>query len=177
MRLSIICGFAAVLLFGPTAFSQGDSPFGGFKHDRTAPIEITADKLEVRQSDQVVIFDGNVIAGQGTLRLTADRVEAEYDQNATDSSGSGAIRSMKADGNLFLSNGTETAQGSRGEYNVDAGTVQMVGNVILTQGQNAISGDRLLINLNTGKADVQGNVKVIFKPKSEGSESQSAGTN
>ena len=46
-----------------------------FKHDRSAPIEITAEALEVRQADQLAVFTGDVIAGQGTLRLTADEMD------------------------------------------------------------------------------------------------------
>ena len=154
-----------VVFLSGASLAQDQGPFGGFKHDRTQPIEITADSLEVRQAESIAIFEGNVIAGQDTLRLTADRVEVSYDESQQDSQ-TGAIQKMKARGNVFLSNGTETAQGSNAEYDVVSGTVQMSGSVILTQGQNAVSGERLNIDLNTGRARMVGQTKMIFQPQS-----------
>lgn len=159
-------------LLATPAFAQDSGPFGGFKHDRTKPIEITADSLEVRQAESLAIFEGKVVAGQDTLRLTADRVEVTYDENQGDSE-TGAIKNMKANGNVFLSNGAETAQGARAEYDVDTGMVQMSGAVVLTQGENAIKGEQLTINLNTGQAKMQSRVSAIFTPKqSDGGQTQ-----
>ncbi|MEM0923414.1 MAG: lipopolysaccharide transport periplasmic protein LptA [Pseudomonadota bacterium] len=156
---------AALCLSGmSTAEEKG--PFGGFKHDSSAPIEITADSLEVRQSDQVAIFEGNVIAGQGTLRLTAARVEVYYDQEQQ-SGDTGAIRRLDATGDVFLSNGAETARGAEGTYNVADGMVTMTGSVLLTQGENAVSGNRLEIDLNTGVGRIVGRVGASFQPSTE----------
>jgi lipopolysaccharide export system protein LptA len=143
-------------------------PFGGFKHDRTAPIEITSDALEVRQAENLAIFSGEVVAGQGTLRLSADRVEVAYDQSAEGDSETGAIRNMQARGNVFISNGAETAQGEQAEYDVDQGLITMTGSVVLTQGENVISGQRLVINLNEGQGRMEGRVKSIFTPQRDG---------
>lgn len=147
------------------AFAQDSSgPFGGFKHDSTSPIEITADSLEVRQAEEIAIFAGNVVAGQDTLRLTADRVEVSYDEQASDSE-TGAIKLLVAEGDVFLSNGTETAQGDSARYDVEAAMITMTGDVTLTQGRNVISGDRLTIDLESGRGRVEGRVKTIFAPQ------------
>jgi len=160
---------AAVLVLSATPLrSQTNNPFGGFKHDNTQPIEITSDSLEVRQAEELAIFTGEVIAGQGTLRLTADKLEVFYKQKQ--GSETGAIRNIKASGNVFLSNGAETAKGAKAEYDVVTGLVRMYGNVVLTQGENAIAGDTLFIDLNkgTGRIEAAGNgrVKSIFTPSS-----------
>jgi lipopolysaccharide export system protein LptA len=164
-------GFAAAFLslaIAAPVQAQEKGPFGGFKHDSKAPIEITADSLEVRQAENLAIFAGEVVAGQGTLRLTADKVAVTYD---TEKSGgdTGAIQNMRADGNVFLSNGSETAQGAWAEYDVAGGFVRMGGKVVLTQGGNAISGNELKIDLNTGVGKVEGGsgrVQTIFAPAS-----------
>lgn len=173
--------WACVALLGATASAQSESgPFGGFKHDRQAPIEIESDSLEVRQAEQIAIFTGEVVAGQGTLRLTADRLEVLYDESNKSDSETGAIKNMKALGSVFLSNGTETAQGDRGEYDVDTGTVRMSGNVILTQGGNAIKGEQLVINLDSGQARMEasssGRVKSIFTPSTADSAADDGST-
>ncbi|MEM7508469.1 MAG: lipopolysaccharide transport periplasmic protein LptA [Pseudomonadota bacterium] len=154
-----VCGLSA-------AFAQSGSPFGGFKHDSRAPIEITADSLEVRQSEQLAIFSGNVVAGQGTLRLTANEVKVFYVQESSDAD-TGAISKLDATGNVFLSNGAETAKGARATYDVKRGMVEMSGNVILTQGDNAASGETLEIDLNTGVGRITSGVQVIFKPATQ----------
>ncbi|MCL5776681.1 lipopolysaccharide transport periplasmic protein LptA [Limibaculum sp. FT325] len=164
---SIRLALVAAALAAGGAIAQTASPFGGFKHDSTAPIEITSDSLEVQQANNLAIFAGSVVAGQGTLRLTADRVAVTYTQEKADSE-TGAIRNMRADGNVFLSNGAETATGSWAEYDVAGGVVRMGGAVVLTQGGNAISGESLTIDLNsgTGRIDGQGKgrVKSVFTP-------------
>ena len=60
---------------------------------------------------------------------------------------------MRADGNVFLSNGAETAQGAWAEYDVASGIIRMGGNVVLTQGDNAISGESLVIDAAGIRAD------------------------
>ncbi|MEM9147733.1 MAG: lipopolysaccharide transport periplasmic protein LptA [Pseudomonadota bacterium] len=169
---AIFAAGLSVLVAGGVAAAQENSPFGGFKHDSSEPIEITSDSLEVRQSEQRAIFAGAVEAGQGTLRLNADRVIVAYDQQEQNNE-TGAIRNMKAEGNVFLTNGAETATGRFAEYDVITGMMFMRGEVILTQGTNVVSGELLEINLNTGRAQMKGGVtttgtggrvKSIFTP-------------
>lgn len=150
---------AAGLIAGSALAQDNQGAFGGFKHDRTKPIDITADSLEVRQADQLAIFTGSVIAGQDTLRLTADQVEVIFDEEAEGNDETGAIKNLKAKGNVFLSNGAETAEGSRAEYDVETGIVRMAGNVVLTQGQSGGTGQSLVIDLNTGVARLEGSGK------------------
>lgn len=167
----------------PAIAQEQNGPFGGFSHDSSAPIEITSDTLEVQQAEHLAIFSGDVVAGQGTLRLTADRLEVIYagqDQNDQGSgkdsgadsgqaAGTGVIREMVAIGNVFISNGNETAQGERARYDLESGIITMTGDVVLTQGQNVISGQELTINLDTGQGKVEGRVKSIFQPSDSGS--------
>jgi lipopolysaccharide export system protein LptA len=163
---SLLLACAVAALFGTTALAQdGSGPFGGFKHDREAPIEITSQNLEVRQAEQVALFKGDVVAGQGTLRLTAAEMDVHYTENSEGDDATGAIRRIEARGNVFLSNGAETAQGDWGEYKVEDGMVRMRGNVILTQGGNARKGQELEIDLNTGVASMTGGVGLVFTPK------------
>ncbi|MEM9781817.1 MAG: LptA/OstA family protein [Pseudomonadota bacterium] len=155
----------------PGVATAQDSPFGGFKHDNTQPIEITSDALEVQQANNVAIFQGDVVAGQGTLRLTAQRVEVFYDTEQS-SGDTGAIQRMRAEGDVLLSNGSETASGSWGEYDVISGTMRMGGNVVLSQGANAISGQSLVIDLTAGTGRIEGGrVKSVFTPGQNASES------
>lgn len=165
MIRSHMVAFGVALCLSSPAAAQTANPFGGLQHDRTSPIEITADALEVRQAESIAVFEGDVIAGQGTLRLTAQRVEVFYDAEDSNSE-TGAIKRLNATGGVFISNGAETAQGQEAEYDVETGKIAMSGDVVLTQGENVISGETLTIDLNVGQGRVEGRVKSIFTPSS-----------
>ena len=147
----------------PASAQQAGNPFGGFQHDNTQPIEITADALEVREAESRAIFTGDVVAGQGTLRLTADVVSVWYRRGGN--GGGGQIDRLRAEGDVFLSSGSETATGDWADYAVIEGIVTMGGGVTLAQGDNAIRGERLTIDLNSGVGRIEGGrVQSVFNP-------------
>lgn len=162
----IAAAVLALLAAHAPAAQEANSPFGSFRHDSTQPIEITSDKLSVNQTRKLATFSGTVVAGQGTLRLTAAEMQIFYDaeEKPAAESQTGAIRLMKATGRVFLSNGSEAAEGDWAEYDVASGIIRMGGNVLLTQGENAISGTELWIDLNAGVGEITGRVKTVFKP-------------
>ncbi|MDF2233436.1 lipopolysaccharide transport periplasmic protein LptA [Albimonas sp. CAU 1670] len=171
-RLAAIVAAAAIAAGAQGAAAQsGDNPFGSFKHDSTQPIEITADSLAVNNQAQTATFTGEVVAGQGTLRLTADKVTVNYGGaggGQASSQGTGEIEKLRAEGSVFLSSGAETAKGEWAEYDVSNGVVTMGGDVVLTQGENAISGQSLRIDLNAGVGEISGGrVKSVFSPPSQ----------
>ncbi len=116
------------------------------------PIEITADALEVRQPDQVAVFTGNVLAIQGDLNLKADRMTVFYRPNEKKTTGQESISKIEVDGNVFLSNPTETARGNKGIYDVDANEIRLLGNVVLTRAENTLKGEALIYNMTSGKS-------------------------
>lgn len=158
--ITLLCLF---LLLPLPALAQGAQvAFGGLKHDSSLPIEATADQLNVDQGAGTAVFTGNVVIGQGSMRISARRVDVWYD--TANGQATGQIERMRATGNVVLVNGTEAAEGARADYNVAAARVVMSGDVLLTQGQNALSGERLVIDLNTGNGIMEGRVKTIFQP-------------
>ncbi|MEX2518396.1 MAG: lipopolysaccharide transport periplasmic protein LptA [Paracoccaceae bacterium] len=162
-RAAAMAALGLALLAG-AALAQSNGPFGGFRHDSAQPIEIAADSLEVREGDKTAIFRGDVVAGQGTLRLTAKELEVDYGPGGGET---GQIRRIEARGDVFLANGAETASGEFAEYDVAAGTIKMSGAVTLTQGGNVVKGEQLSIDLNSGQGRVEGGggrVKSVFTP-------------
>lgn len=161
MRKTIAAAVATAALCAAAAAQDTGSPFGGFKHDSSQPIEITADSLEVRQAEQRAIFSGSVVAGQGKLRLTADTLNVWYAENG----GEGDIDRLRAEGDVFMTSGAESARGAWAEYQVSTGMVTMGGGVVLTQGPNAIRGERLSVDLNAGQGRIEGGrVQSVFTP-------------
>jgi lipopolysaccharide export system protein LptA len=160
----------------------------GSSENRDQPIDITADTLEVKQSQDIAIFRGNVDALQGDMRLRSDVLIVHYHENkggpdkgAQTKGGPNkggpdpsSISKLEAEGNVFISSPTETAQGERGVYDVDRAHIDLFGKVILTQGESVVRGDKLEMNLATGESRViaqdghKGRVKGRFVPEKKG---------
>ena len=152
----------ALLVISGTAHAQGASvAFGGLKHDASLPVEITADELTVDQNTGSAVFIGNVVAGQGEMRLSAGRVQVQY---ATENGqATGRIDQLIATGNVTLVNGAEAAEADNAVYAVNGSEIVMTGNVILTQGVNALSGEKLIVDLASGTGRMEGRVRTIFQ--------------
>ena len=145
------------------------------RHQSTEPIEITADSLEVKQSENLAIFRGDVDAVQGDMLLRADLLFVHYRKDI-DKSEEPCIKRIDAEGNVFISSPNETAQGAKAIYNVDDQKIWVSGRVILTQGDNIIEGDQLELDLKSGESKVlSGNpgegsgkrVRGVFVPKKQ----------
>lgn len=149
----------AALLFAASAPAQQRTPFAGFQHDATQPIQVAADSLEVRNADNVAIFRGDVDVRQGDVRMRAQYLEVRYRRGAgpQTAGGGGAIDRLRARGDVIMTNGREHAQAQAADYDVSAGTIVLTGNVLLLQGENnQIAGERLTIDLATGQARLEG---------------------
>jgi lipopolysaccharide export system protein LptA len=158
--------FAAVvfcLLLAPgVAMAQAQGTrvaFGAVKADPTLPVEVTSNTLDVNQVDGTAVFRGNVLVGQGEMRLSAEQVLVVYAEAA------GAIERLEATGDVVLVNGPDAAQADRAEYSINTGVIVMTGNVLLTQGRNALTSERMTVNLTTGTANMAGRVKTILQPE------------
>lgn len=154
LRLFLI---ALALTAGP-ALAQ-DVSFGSIEADTSAPVEVAADSLSVNQGDGSAVFTGNVVIGQGEMRLSADKVTVEYAQGGQD-----RIKSLHAVGNVTLVSGADAAEAAEGVYQVETGQVTLSGQVVLTQGRNVLTGDKMVVNLATGAAQVDGRVRSVLQP-------------
>ena len=136
--------------------------FGNAEHDSSLPVEVSADQLDVNQSDGRAVFTGNVVVGQGAMRLTGGEVEVEYGESA---GGETEVTRLHATGGVTLFNGSEAAEAQEAVYTIASGEVVMTGEVVLTQGDNAMAGEKLTVNLETGTGVMEGRVRVVFKPQ------------
>lgn len=160
--LGILTSALLLTISASWAFAQETQvPFGGLQHDSSLPVEISADQLNINQSDGTAVFSGNVLIGQGTMRLSAGMVLVEY--SAGEGQATGQISRLLASGGVTLTNGAEAVEAMEAEYSIDSGTIILTGGVILTQGDNVLSSERIVVDLNTGIATLDGRVRTIFQ--------------
>ena len=162
MYLSFGTAALALLLATGAAHAQASVGFDTGDRDPDAPVEVTADRLDVNQTDGTAIFTGNVVVVQGDLRMTADRVRVEYGETTPRE-----IARIHAFDNVTLVSPTETAEGAEAVYEVASETVVMTGDVVLTQELNVVSGEMLTIDLVTGEGVVEGRVRTLLRTGDE----------
>lgn len=152
----------AVLLSVPPAAAQQTGTFGGLQADTSAPVEVSADALSVNQADGSATFTGNVVIGQGEMRLSAAEVTVVYAAE-----GQSRIASLNATGGVTLVSGPDAAEAEQAAYDVEAGQITLTGDVVLTRGENVLAGERMVVDLGAGTAAVEGRVRSVFQPGGE----------
>jgi lipopolysaccharide export system protein LptA len=159
-------GFLTLLMalwampYAPAAAQGATVAFGGIKADTTQPVEVSADQLEVNQSDGTAVFTGNVIVVQGDMRMAAAAVRVEYAKDDRSK-----IETIHATGGVTVTSPAEAAEGREAVYSVASGEVVMTGDVLLTQGGSTITGQKLIVDLKTGTGRMDGRVKTVIAPK------------
>ncbi len=156
MKIFKSAAMCVALVLAAPAFAQTNINLGTINADPTEPVEITADNLNVEQSTGIAIFEGNVVIGQGEMRLSASRVQVIYDED------SGDITNLSASGGVTFVTPTEAAESDSADYDLDAGTLVLLGDVLLTQGASTIASDRMRVDLSDGSAQMDGRVRTIF---------------
>lgn len=144
---------AALALAGLPAGAQsglGNSALRG--HDNRSPIDINAQRIEVRDLERQAIFTGDVAVAQGAMQLSAERIRVFYERIGTDLE----IRRLDADGGVRLSSPSEKASARYGVYDVNNRTLTFLGDVVLNRGESVLRGQRLVIDLDSGRSTLDG---------------------
>ncbi|MFL5091477.1 MAG: LptA/OstA family protein [Xanthobacteraceae bacterium] len=124
-------------------------------HNSNAPVDVTADRIEVQDRADRAIFAGNVHVTQAELSLETPRLTVAY----SGGQGSGTnvqIRRLDAAGGVVVKSPSETARGDFGIYDLDRKLITLIGNVQLSRQNDRVSGARLVIDLDSGRAVVDG---------------------
>ena len=158
MHILRIATFVIASFLTLPASAQGTAiTLGGINADPSAPMEISADSLSVDQDTGLALFDGNVVVGQGGLRLSAGQVRVSYDAETGD------IRFLEITGGVTIVTATEAAEAQTARYDLDAGELILSGEVLVTQGASAMAADRMVVNLEDGTSRLDGRVRTVFQ--------------
>jgi lipopolysaccharide export system protein LptA len=149
--------FVVAMLLAAPAFAQTNINLGGIRADSSSPVEVAADSLTVDQDTGTAVFSGNVVIGQGDLRLSASSVRVIYDE------ATGDITKLNASGGVTFMTATEAAEAQTAVYDLTSGTIVLTGDVLLTQGASALSANQMTVNVNTGTAQMSGRVRTVFQ--------------
>jgi len=148
--------YAGGTLAGSAAGQAQKQPVSALKgHNSNAPIDLSADRLEVQDRADRAIFAGNVHVTQAELSLDTARLTVAYSGGQSQPGGV-QIRRLDAAGGVVVHSPSETAKGDFGIYDLDRKLITLIGNVQLARQQNLVSGARLVIDLESGRAVIDG---------------------
>src|SRR3954451_9104901 len=143
---------SAALTASAAVGMQQQQPVSALKgHNGNAPVDVTADRIEVQDRADRAIFAGNVHVTQAELTLDTPRLTVAYSGGA-----SVQIRRLDAAGGVVVKSPSETARGDFGIYDLDRKLITLIGNVQLMREQNLVNGARLVIDLDSGRAVIDG---------------------
>lgn len=151
----LTCALAVALAAGMAAAQEGGlSAFGA---DTGLPVEISADSLQIDREAGTAQFSGNVVVGQGDLKLSAGSVAVTFSEESRE------IVRIRAEGGVTVVTETEAAEAQSADYALADGVLILSGDVLLSQDGSAIAADRMVIDLDTGTAQLEGRVRTVLQ--------------
>lgn len=125
------------------------------EHDVQNPVDISADRLEVKQQENIALFTGNVVVSQSEMSLVSDRITVFY-QGERQENNSSSISRLDASGNVVMTSPTETIKSTWGVYDFAEKIITLGGDVEFSNSDGQIRSPRLQLNLTTGQITMDG---------------------
>lgn len=141
--------------------------------DRSQPLTIKADRVEINQKTGISSYKGHVEFQQGSLRITADSIIVERVDNS--------VGHIRADGSPVqihqrpAPDKEETrAEARHIDYDLKKGLIRLTGQAHVWQEGNQFSGETITYESDKGLVTAhgagdsgQGRVEVIIQPRKE----------
>ncbi|GGO92795.1 LptA/OstA family protein [Stakelama pacifica] len=124
------------------------------RHNTNAPIDFSADQIELQDKANRAILSGSVAVRQGEMTLDSARMTVHYTGQIV--GGSPQVSRLDASGNVVITRPDQKARSQYAVYDLNSRVVTLLGNVTLNQGGNVLNGGRVTINLDTGRATIDG---------------------
>jgi lipopolysaccharide export system protein LptA len=154
--LSTLAALVAGVAAGPAAAQLAPNS--------SAPVDITADQLEVVNAQCEATWSGNAEALQDTSRLRADVLKIFNKPGAAkpgsaQGSSCGVLEHMEAHGSVYYVTPQQRVRSNDAVYRADSSVIVMTGDVVAAQGQNVLRGEKMTINTKTGAGQMEASAK------------------
>jgi lipopolysaccharide export system protein LptA len=151
----IASGVAGFLIATAAIFTSGSGQQASAQslpnHNSSAPIDVSAEALDVASRAGRASYIGNVVVRQDRLTIRAARVSVAFTTGQ-----SVDINRVEATGTVTVSADDLNARSNVALYDLDTRLITMIGDVVLTQRGNRLTGNRLVINVGSGRATLTG---------------------
>jgi lipopolysaccharide export system protein LptA len=159
---------AAAIAVGLAAASPAAAQLVRGANNSNAPIDLTADELEVTNAQCLAVWRGSAEALQADARLRADVLKIYNRMGPAKPGGAGpscgAVDKIEALGNVYYVTPQQRIRGDNATYDKASDLMVVTGDVVAVQGKNVLRGARMEIHVKTGEAQMQTDVKGRNKP-------------
>lgn len=157
--------FASALFASGVGAQELGEAFKGFSTESEDPIQIEADRLEVRDKEKIAVYAGNVQVRQGETVLKTAQLRVFYTGEAAGATPGSSVSRIEASNRVVVQSGSQTASGDKAVFEMASERVTLTGNVVLTEGDNIVRGQKLVVDLKSRKARMEGDrVQTILTP-------------
>ena len=130
------------------------------------PVEVTADRLEVDDQAQTLVFVGNAVATQDDVTIHGKRLTVKYTGEKRE------IVQVLAEGAVRIQQGTRVATGERAVLYHQEERIVLTGAPEIRDGDSFVKGQEITVYMNDRRSVVTGGaggrVNAVFTPKKEG---------
>lgn len=153
---------------------KAGSPIPGGKAIKSdAPLHIASDRLEVKQNEKTIFFEGHVVVQQEDLTITGKILKvfaaasAGKDKNS-ESSMMDKIDRIEIEGDVKISQQDKVATADKAVYYHDEQKIVLTGNPVVSQGADKVQGRMITLYIEQGRSVVEGGaqtpVQAILHP-------------
>lgn len=155
----------AILALAPVAQAE--------RADRDKPINVEADSVRMDDVKKVAVYEGHVVLTQGTLMITAERIEVRQDDKGVVS---GLATGKPAYFRQKMEAGSEFAEGwaERIEYDGQGDKIKLAGQARLKRGIDELRGNTITYDSSTEFFQAQGStsgasgrVRAVIRPRGQ----------
>ncbi len=140
----------------------------GLSTDRDQPIEVEADRLEVRDEENLSVYEGNVNLTQGSLQIRSDRLVIHFNDKRE-------LTLMEMTGNparlrqLDDQQREMRGQARRINYTESESLLELIGDARFDHAGDSIESERIRIDtdnnsIEAGSSDSDERVKMLIQP-------------
>ena len=152
---ALIAAVASLPVVSPLCAGDGLLP-GASDQD---PLTIEANRLDMRDSRQLLIYTGDILVANGPSSLKSADLRIHLDNaSAGAASTTDRVNSIEANGPVVINTQKETYSGNRLQYDRKQNKIFMIGNVTIQQGEGLTRADHLEFDKASSTALLTGNV-------------------
>ena len=139
------------------------------KAGEALPVNITSDRMEYFNDDNLIVFTGSAVAVRGEDTLKAERMEVTLEGDAEERSDNSITQIVALDTVSFRQylpeKDTERfATGQKAVYNADEGSITLTGDPKAWEEKNVLVGEKMTFFLDDSRLLVEGAVGVTIYP-------------
>ncbi|MBF0625340.1 MAG: LptA/OstA family protein [Magnetococcales bacterium] len=115
---------------------------------------ITSDQLDMSDQQQSAIFSGHVLAEDGAMRLSADRMIVFYHATKKGVGPMGRIHQIRAEGQVILEQNQHRGTADVALYRVGPRTLELIGkenNAVVQQGEDRLEGKNMVLTMGANQ--------------------------